>query len=211
MSIIDMSTFDVIEDVEVGEGPEQVAINEDGTLGILNVDSSGSIRVFEVADPAGTLSAPVMTADDPSGVGWVGGTDFAVVANSIGASDWAVIDVSDPAAPMVFFESEPPGGFPYGITAIPGTSELLVSIANDNTTYLRIDGATSPPSVVWTSMAMGVRTFPMGIAQDTGSGLALSGAVGANALLVVPMDGSAIESIPWAEPGPAYVAIGPPR
>ncbi|HWB78903.1 MAG TPA: hypothetical protein VG755_28270, partial [Nannocystaceae bacterium] len=113
MSVIDMSTFEIIEDVEVGEGPEQVAINEAGTLGILNVDSMGAIRVFEVADPSGTLSPGVMTAEDPSGVGWVGGTDFAVVANSIGDSTWAVVDVSDPAAPSVFFESDPPGGFPY--------------------------------------------------------------------------------------------------
>ena len=211
MSVIDMSTFEIIEDVEVGEGPEQVAINEAGTLGILNVDSSGAIRVFEVADPSGTLSGAVMTADDPSGVGWVGGTDFAVVANSIGPSDWAVIDVSDPAMPSVFFEGAPPGGFPYGVTAIPGTSELLISIANDNTTYLRVDGATSPPSVVWTSIAMGVRTFPMGVAVDVDSGLALSGAVGADALFVIPLDGSTIEPIDWTTPGPAYVAIGPTR
>ncbi|HWB80056.1 MAG TPA: hypothetical protein VG755_34060, partial [Nannocystaceae bacterium] len=102
-------------------------------------------------------------------------------------------------------------GFPYGVTAIPGTSELLISIANDNTTYLRVDGATSPPSVVWTSSATGVRTFPMGVAVDVDSGLALSGAVGADALLVIPMDGSAIEPVAWTTPGPAYVAIGPAR
>ncbi len=211
ISVIDMATFEVLEDIDVGGPPEQMAITEDGTLGIFNVDGVGSVRVFEVADPAGTMSDHVIVADDPSGVAWVPGTDFAVVANSIGPSNWSVLDVSDPSAPTVFFTSDPPGGFPYGVTAIPGTSEVLLSVANDNTTYVRIDGASSPPSVTWTGMATGIRTFPMGVAVDVASGLALSGAVGADALLVIDLDDGAITSVPWSSPGPAYVAIGAPR
>jgi hypothetical protein len=211
MSVIDMQTFEVLEDVEVGGGPEQVALNEDGTLGILNVDDLDAVRVFETADPSGTLGEPLVVSDDPSGVAFVYGTDYAVVANSLGPSNWSVIDVSDPAAPTVFFTSDPPGGFPYGLTAIPGTTHVLLTLANDNTTYLRIDAATSPPSVVWSASATALRSFPMGIAVDVDAGLALSGAVGADALLVIPLDGSAIEQIAWPEPGPAYVAIGPIR
>ncbi|MBC8071515.1 MAG: hypothetical protein IAG13_24520, partial [Deltaproteobacteria bacterium] len=211
LSVIDMATFDVLEDIEVGGGPEQIAIDASGTLGIFNVDALDGVRVFEVADPSGTMSDALVVSGDPSGVAFVEGTDYAVVANSLDPSNWAVVDVSNPSAPSVFFAADAPGGFPYGVTTIPGTTEVLITIANDNTTYLRVDAGSSPPSVVWSSSATGLRSFPMGIAVDVDSGLALSGAVGADALLVIPLDGGAIEAIAWPEPGPAYVAIGAAR
>lgn len=211
MSVIDMATLEVLEDVEVGTGPEQIAIDEAGALGILNVVSSRSVRVFETSDPAGTLSDPLAVSDDPSGVAFVSGMPLAVVGNSISPSSWAVIDVSDPAAPTIRDEGAPPGGFPYGVTAIPGTSDVLMTVANDATTYLRITTGANPSEVVWTLSAAGMRSFPLGVAVDVESGLALSGAPGADALLVLALDGSSLESIPWAAPGPAYVAIGASR
>lgn len=211
MSIIDMTTFEVLENIEVGPNPEQIAIDEAGALGILNVDGTDSVRVFETADPAGTLSEPLVVADDPSGVAFVSGMPLAVVANSLSPSSWAVVDVSDPAAPVIRDEGAPPGGFPYGVTAIPGTSDVLVTIANDATTYMRITAGPDPSEVVWQLVADGQRSFPLGIAVDVASGLALSGATGADALIVIALDGSSIESIPWVAPGPAYVAIGAAR
>lgn len=211
MSIIDMATLEVIEDIEVGPNPEQIAIDEAGALGILNVDGTDSVRVFETADPAGTLSDPLEVADDPSGVAFVSGMPLAVVANSLSPSSWAVVDVSDPAAPVIRDEGAPPGGFPYGVTAIPGTSDVLMTVANDATTYMRIAAGPDPSEVVWQLVADGQRSFPLGIAVDVASGLALSGATGADALIVLQLDGSSIESIPWVAPGPAYVAIGAAR
>ncbi|MBC8070914.1 MAG: hypothetical protein IAG13_21480, partial [Deltaproteobacteria bacterium] len=52
LSVIDMATFEVLEDNEVGGGPEQIAIDASGTLGIFNVDALDGVRVFEVADPS---------------------------------------------------------------------------------------------------------------------------------------------------------------
>ncbi len=211
VSVIDMDALTVLEDIEVGPNPEQIAIDETGTLGIFNVDGTDSVRVFETADPAGTLSAPLVVADDPSGVAFVPGQPLAVVANSLQPSSWAVIDVSDPATPVLREEGPPPGGFPYGVTAIPGTAEVLLTVANDATAFLRIDASTVPATVVWTLQAEGLRSFPLGVAVDVDSGLALSGAPGADALLVLALDGSSISSIPWVTPGPSYVAIGAPR
>jgi YVTN family beta-propeller protein len=211
LSILDPSDWSVIEDIEVGEGPEQVAIDDSGTLGILNVDSLGAVRVFETVDPAGTLSAPLEVAVDPSGVAFVWGMPLAVVANSLTPSNWAVIDVSDPAAPVVRDESSPPGGFPYGVSPIPGTAQVLMTLANDDTSFVLIDAGADPSAALWTASAPGLRSFPLGAAIDTASNLALSGAVGADALLAIHLDGSAIETIAWTTPGPSYVAIGPPR
>ncbi|MBX7083885.1 MAG: hypothetical protein K1X88_32040 [Nannocystaceae bacterium] len=211
LSILDPADWSVIEDVEVGEGPEQVAIDESGTLGILNVDSLGAVRVFETADPAGTMSAPLEVAVDPSGVAFVSGMPLAIVANSLTPSNWAVIDLSDPAAPVVRDQSSPPGGFPYGVTPVPGTAQVLMTLANDDTSFVLIDASPNPSAAVWTASVPGLRSFPLGAAVDIASGLALSGAVGAEALLAIHLDGSAVETIAWSAPGPSYVAIGPPR
>jgi DNA-binding beta-propeller fold protein YncE len=211
LSVIDMSDFSVIEDVEVGDGPEQVAISPDGSLGIVNVDSQGGVRVFSTDDIAGTLTETLMTASDPSGVAFAGSGDLAVVANSISPSNWAVIDLADPSMPVVREQGMAPGGFPYGATAIPGTTDVLVTIANDSALFQRVNAASDPAELVWTQTADMVRTFTLGIAVDVDSGLALSGAIGADKLLVVPLDGSGIEAIDWSDPGPCYVAIGPVR
>ncbi|HET6584862.1 MAG TPA: hypothetical protein VFG69_15495, partial [Nannocystaceae bacterium] len=101
VSIIDLAELAIVDEIEVGDGPEQIAIDETGELAIVNVDGLDGIRVFALADPAGTLSDPVYVSDDPSGVAFVPGTTLAVVALSIGPNGWAVVDVADPSAPVV--------------------------------------------------------------------------------------------------------------
>jgi YVTN family beta-propeller protein len=211
VSIIDVATLDILDEVEVGGGPEQLSVDETGELVIVNVDELDAIRIFSLSDPAGTLSDPLVVADDPSGVAFVPGTDLAVVANSLGDNGWSVIDVSDPSAPVVLDTTISVPGFPYGATWVPGSTDVLITLASDpETTYVRLDPTTTPASIVWMQSAP-LRSFPLGIAVDVDAGFALSGAVGGDALAVVPLDGGPIESIPWPDPGPSYVAIGPPR
>jgi hypothetical protein len=52
-----------------------------------------------------------------------------------------VLDVSDPAAPQVVTDGMPPGGIPYGVTKIPGTTHFLMTVAHDQTRCL----PTGPP------------------------------------------------------------------
>ena len=209
ITIVDLQTLTVVEDVEVGPRPEQISISTDGTLGIVSLDGDdAAVRVFQTADVAGTISDRLHTAGDPSDVDFIAGTSLAVVANSIDPSNYSVLDVSDPSAPVIAFDSEAPGGFPYGATPIPGTTHFLMTIANDAIEYHRIDAASNPPTTVWESVLDGVRSFPLGIAVAADAGLAVSGALGANVLVVVELDGGTARTIPWqTEPGPTYVAI----
>jgi YVTN family beta-propeller protein len=209
LSVIDLAAATVIEEVEVGGGPEQVALDAAGALGILNVDELDAVRVFETADPSGTLSPPLVVAGDPSGVAFVAGTTLAVVADSLDPAAWTVVDVSDPAAPAVVEEAPPPGGFPYGVTAIAGTTDVLVTIANDSIELVRLDAAATPSTVVWNHVVTGVRAFPLGVAVDSAAGLAFMGAPGAGALVVVGLDGAESRTIAFPGDGPTYVAIQP--
>jgi DNA-binding beta-propeller fold protein YncE len=209
ITIVDLQTLTVVEDVDVGPRPEQISISTDGTLGIVSLDGDdAAVRVFQTADVAGTMSDRLPTAGDPSDVDFIAGTSLAVVANSLAPSNYAVLDVSDPSAPVIAFDSEAPGGIPYGATPIPGTTHFVMTIANDAIEYHRIDAASNPPSTVWESVIDGVRSFPLGIAVAADGGLAVSGALGANVLVVIDLDDGTARTIPWlAEPGPTYVAI----
>ncbi len=107
LSVIDIPGRQLIADVQVGSGPEQVALSPDGTLGIVNVVSGGGIRIFQTSDVAGTLSEVLETGSDPSDVSFLDGNDRAVVANSFGF-DVTLVDTSNPSSPSVI-ESVPVG------------------------------------------------------------------------------------------------------
>jgi DNA-binding beta-propeller fold protein YncE len=208
LSLVDLTTLTVVNNVEVGPSPEQVSLSTDGALGIMNVAGDGTVVVFQTADPAGTMSTPLPTSSDPSDVDFIEGTDLAVVANSLNPAVYSVIDVSDPSAPTLLHEAEPTGGFPYGLTPIPGTTEFVMTIANQGISFLRVDAATDPPLQTWSSTLPEITSFPMGIAVAADAGLAISAAPGANVLVVLGLADGGSRTIPWlAETGPTYVAI----
>jgi DNA-binding beta-propeller fold protein YncE len=211
MSIVDLAAGTLVEDVVVGARPEQVAFDETGTWGMINLASDGTVRTFETADPAGTLSVPLPISDDPSDVAFVPGTSRAVVASSIGPSTYVVVDVTDPAMPTVLETAPEPGGATYPITHIPGTTEVLVGATDFGALkLLRVDVATDPSTVTWLQQLPDTATFPLSAAVDLDGGVALVDAPGVNQLVVFALDGSGATAIDWQdEIGPTYVAIAP--
>jgi YVTN family beta-propeller protein len=214
ISVIDLNGFTVTEDVVVGAGPEQIDLNADGTLGILNLAGDGTVRVFETADPSGTLSAPLEVSNDSSWVFFIDGTDFAAVANSNNDENYTVLDVSDPASPTIVVQGPEPGGVPYAGAPIPGTTEfLIVDTIVDRLGVTRVDVAGEPGAPVWSTVLEGFNSFPLGVAVDPQGDLAYIAAPGDNQLLVVDLSDESGEStvaIDWSQRvGPTYFALAP--
>ncbi len=208
LSVIDVENLVVTTDVEVGARPEQVSLTRDGSLGIVNLAGDGAVRVFSTADVAGTLSDPLPVSGDPSDVDFIDDTDLAIVANSLSPQNYTVIDVSDPSAPTIVAEGEPPGGFPYGATRIPGTTDALITVSAGDLSVLRVNATDDPPSVVWRFDARQTPSFPLGIAVDPESSSAFVAAPGANAVVQLGLDGSLTRTEAWqSELGPTYIAI----
>ena len=209
MTIVDLTTQTIVEDITVGGRPEQVSLSSDGSLGIINLAADGTVRVFETSDPAGTLSTPLPTADDPSDVDFIEGTSYAIVANSVGPSVYSIIDVTDPSAPTLVEDAPPPGGVLYGATPIPGTSDAIITASDfDQVILLRVGAGQTPSSVAWQLTLPMTSAFPLGVAVEPALNLALIGAPGADLLVVVGLDGEGLRTIDWlAEKGPTYVAI----
>ncbi|MBV1857717.1 MAG: hypothetical protein KUG77_04835 [Nannocystaceae bacterium] len=210
LSILDLQNDTVLAEVVVGARPEQVSLTPDGTRGIINLAGDGTVRLFETADVSGSLTEPVSTSSDPSDVDFIEGTEFAAVANSINPAVYSLLDVSDPDAVSVVFEAEPLGGFPYGLTPVPGTSDFVMTVANQGVKFTRVNAGSEPPQEAWTVELEEVDAFPMGVAIAPNLGLAISGAPGTNVLVVLDLADGAARTIPWGDAtGPTYVAVSP--
>ena len=207
LSVVDLETQTLVADIEVGSKPEQVTLSGDGGLGIFNLAGDGTVRLFQTADPAGTLSAPVMVSGDPSDVDFIDATT-AVVANSADPLNFAVLDVSDPMNPQVRVQAETISGFPYAATRIPDSSDFLLGSVAGEASIHRFDVSTDPPTLRWRYDADGL-SFPLGIVVDPVSGVALLPAPGLNRVLVLGLgDGTLLGDAPWQEvSGPTYAAI----
>ncbi len=212
LSIIDIAGRRVIEEINVGSGPEQVALSADGSLGIVNVVSGRGVRVFQTADVAGTLSAVVETGSDPSDVSFLDGNDRAVAANSF-TFDVTLLDTSDPASPTALNSTLLGTGVPYGVTYVPGRDEVLApaaatgaSLPTDLVTFTRSgDGLTASAP-----LQLPGENFPLTAAADSEGEFAFVAHIVDHKLSIIDLDTGATRSIEWlAEPGPSYVAVQP--
>ncbi len=209
LSVIDLDTLQVVADIDVGPFPEQVSLNEDGTLGAINTAGDGAIRVFQTSDVAGTLSAPLVVSEDPSDVTFVPGTNKLVVGNSRMPSAWSIVDVSDPANPVIDETAPEPGGVAYAATWIPGSTDVLIPLTTFATIdFYRLSVGGGTPS--FDSFKVDGTGFPIGVAVAPDGTTALLGLPGDNQLMVVDLVAKTGRTIDWlSEAGPTYVAITP--
>lgn len=212
LSIIDIAGRRVIEEVNVGSGPEQVALSADGSLGIVNVVSGRGVRLFETADVAGTLSDVVETGSDPSDVSFLDGNDRAVTANSF-SFDVTLLDTSNPSSPTVLNRTALGTGVPYGVTYVPARDEVLAPAAATGTdlpTYLVTftrDADTLNPSL---PLELPGDNFPLTATADSSGDFAFVAHIVDHKLTIIELDTGDTRSIEWlTESGPSYVAVQP--
>lgn len=212
LSIIDIASRQIIEEVNVGLRPEQVALSADGTLGIVNITGGLGVRVFQTTDVAGTLSEVVETGSDPSDVSFLDGNDRAVAANSF-TFDVTLLDTSDPSSPMALNSTLLGTGVPYGVTYVPARDEILAPAA--------ATGPTLPTNLVTFTrsgdrlnasapLPLPGQNFPLTAAVDSEGEFAFVAHIVDHKLSIIELDTGETRSIEWlTEPGPSYVAVQP--
>lgn len=208
LSIIDIEAGTLLDEVEVGPGPEQVSLSTDGSRGIINTAGDGSVRVFDPSDPRATLSEPLRTSGDPSDVAFVGTTGRVVVANSQSDTGYSVVDASVPNKLALTESVKLSGGIPYAATHIPGTSEVLVSVTGTPARLIRVDVSETPAKQEGILLTNEMQTFPLGVAVTPDGEHAFVGLPVYNAVTMVSLDTGDVVPVPWlSEDGPTYVAL----
>lgn len=229
LSVIDLVQRTITSSVQVGGSPEETSLSPDGTLGVVNTDSDGSIRFFDPADPATTLSAPLFIGADPGGAALIPEANRLVIGQSLPSGNqvagFTVVNTTDPMSATVV-EAQPLPGVPYGADRIPGTSHVLVTsgVAAESTgcALYEIDAAVTPATRVRTIPLPCERTgLPMSTAIDPEGQHAFVGIVGDSSLMVVDLAAGTARRIPSGLPpdsavsqwlgaaGPTDVAITP--
>ncbi|MGB5810254.1 MAG: hypothetical protein WBG86_06970 [Polyangiales bacterium] len=210
LSIIDLVTRQVIEEVQVGSGPEQVVLSPDGSLGAINVAGADGVRIFQTADVAGTLTEIVPTGNDPSDIAFLGGNTRIIVTNSQGFNV-TLIDTSDPSAPSPIQNFATQGGVPYGVTYVPGRNIVLAAMSPlaaglpANFVTIDIDGDVLTPSL---PDALPGGSFPLTVGVDALGDFAFVAHVSDQEFSIIDLDTGDIRAISWLGPfGPTYVAV----
>jgi DNA-binding beta-propeller fold protein YncE len=205
VSHIDLESLEIVEEFQVGPGPEQLAI--DGTLAAVNIASEGTVRLFDIGDPNGTLSPGAMVSGDPSWVLHMSGGDRVAVSNSVGPPGYSLIDSTDPLAPIVLDTVEVTG-IPYAATYGYDHDQLiLTSVSGPGVAIRLFDTTTSELLDQIDAPHVG---FPMGLAFDPEAGLAVVPIPGANVLFLADFGTGETRTIEWQEAsGPTYVALQP--
>jgi YVTN family beta-propeller protein len=212
LSIIDIEALEVIEEIMVGSGPEQVVLSADGALGAVNIAGEDGIRVFQTSDVTGTMSEVLATGNDPSDLTFLDGNTELVVANRQ-SSNVTLVDTSNPSMPTVVQNFMVSGGVgvPYGLTFVPSRSSILAPISPlsptspANLVTIEVDGrilqASFPEELPGGS-------FPLTAAVDSTGNFAFVAHVSDNQLSIIDLETGATRAISWlAEPGPTYVAV----
>jgi len=212
LSIIDIPGRRLIEDIEVGSGPEQVALSPDGSLGIVNIVSRSGVRIFQTSDAAGTMSEVLETGSDPSDVSFLDSNDRAVVANTF-SFNVTLIDSSEPSRPTVI-ESVPVGvGVPYGLTYVPSRDEILAP-ANatgpgmpTNLVTIARAGDTLTPAA---PLRLPGGNFPLNAAADSTGEFAFVAHPADHKLSIIDLATDEVRAVEWlSQSGPSYVAVQP--
>lgn len=205
VSRIDLTSLTIVEELEVGPGPEQLDIS--GSLALVNTAGDGAVRMFELADPLATLSPPLVTSSDSSWVLQLPVADRAVVINSLGPPGYSLLDTQDPLAPTVLDTIEVVG-IPYaGTFGFEANQILLTAITGTSVAVELFDTSTGEQLEQLEIPALG---FPLGIAADPIDRVVFVPVAGANVLAVVDFIAQEVRMLDWQDvSGPTYVALEP--
>lgn len=213
ISFIDLDSFTQTSELVVGSGPEQIDLNVAGSMAIVNCAGEGTVRIFSLDDPEGTLSVPLELSGDPSWVQFIDGSDLAMVTNSADPANWSVVDLSDPVNPLVREHGESISGFPYALAPYAQDEFIFTSMTFDRFEWHRVNVANVPSTLEETRSYLGITVFPLGIVVDADTDLLIAPLAGVSALGVFDLNAKddVYRQIPWEGiPGPTYVILESP-
>jgi DNA-binding beta-propeller fold protein YncE len=221
VTVIDMKTHGVLAQVDTGGTfAEEVSLDDTDTVGIVtSLDPATNFknaRTFAVADMAATLSAPIPLNSDAAGVPFFPGKKVAYVVLSYNplnspASGYALIDASDPRAPVKLAETQWTDAtyINYQAIAAPARGTILVPVASGGMLRVR-EYAMGTGDVVLqqTYDVVATKLFGAFGAVVDQAGRMLLTMPGDRQLAVLNLGTGASFTVPWfTEAGPMGVAL----
>jgi hypothetical protein len=212
VSVIDLERGALVDSVEVCPWPEQIALDEAGTLALVSCDGDGTVVAFDPRDIRGTRSTPLVVDHDPGHIAFVPGTTLAVVARSLGETGLAVVDVADPARPRLAGALRLPG-IPFGVAHVPGSTDVLLPLGLLRPAQIaRVSLASGAPVLARTYEVPVTRTaLPLHACVSADGARAFVPLPGPGLLGVIDLETGAARTIDWLEAraAPTWCGEGP--
>lgn len=230
LEVVDLGKREVVQSVQVGTFPEELALDETGEVGMYSFGTQGQLRAFLPSDPS-QQSAEISLPGDTAGLAFFPGTKtvFAIQAVDIlgtlgslfgggagGAPNggYTIVDLSDPLKPVVTDDvrlDEAPVGYP--VTAASNRGTVLVAVTVGGRLVLREYGLEA-------GKAMLVKSFDLAASPDIFAALSVTYDGDHTALLTWPrknlivsvdLDSEDVRTIDWSAQGggvgPADIAL----
>lgn len=207
LSLIDLDRGEVVDEIVVGGRPEQVALDPSGERGIVNAAADDQVLGLSLDAATVALGGGVDVGTDPSDVAFIA-SDRAVATSSLGLS-YSLLDIADPLAPMLLATFATPSGIPYGITAIEGTREVLVTASLTQATLVHADLSGDRETVLGEIPLEGSPLALVAV-HDPRTGLVFVPQPSDQRLTIVDLKAQTSRSISWlSDVGPTYAALDP--
>jgi DNA-binding beta-propeller fold protein YncE len=220
LSVVDLQAHQVLQQIDLGGTfAEDLALDDSGTVGVVTYldpsTNNKSARAFAAADPA-TLSAPIPLGSDAGGVAFFPGTKKAFVVRAYNpltspASGYALIDASNPAAPVKLAEAQWTDTTYITFEAIPAPARgtVLVPAADNGMLRVREYGLGASDVVLQkTYDVVPTKVFGAFDAVVDAKGRMVLTMPGDRQLAVLDLASGNAFAVPWfAEAGPMGIAL----
>lgn len=214
LAVVDVEKKALVERIPLGVYPEEIAIDDSGTVGVIGYSSTGSVLTFAVSDVRASLT-PVELVGDSAGLAFFPGTKVAFVVQAPNplspSAGYTVLDVSDPKAPKVLSDerlSEAPVAYPAVPAKNRGSVLLPATVAGRLVVReYKLEGGsvrlTSTIDIADASLLAG-----LGTAYDEDHTLLIAWAA-QRSLVAVDLTAGTSRIIPWlaGAAGPADIVV----
>lgn len=214
IAVVDLTSFEVLERVNIGQFPEEIAFDDSGEVGIVGYSSQGSVRTFATDDLTGSLS-DVPLQGDSAGVAFFPGSKVAYVVqapNPISpSSGYTLVDVADPRAPLVIKDVRMSVlNVAYPAIAAPARGTILVPITKGGKLLLEEYRLQGDDIELTQSLEVGAAGLlsAVGLSYD-GADTVLMALTSERALAATDLKSGESRIIPWEQKraGPSDVII----
>ncbi len=205
VAVVDVNARTVLEGVPVGPFSEEIALDDNGEVGIFSYSALGNIRTFAASDFAGTLSREVELPGDAAGVAFFPGTKTAYVVQAPNpltqaVGGYTVVDASDPRDPKVLADVHTDTA-PIAYPAVSVKSRGTVVVPINSAGKLQVQELTlnsdNSVSVKQTIDAGSVSLLgAYGISVDA-RGRLLMAVPALRQVMVVDLDAASAFAVPW--------------
>lgn len=214
VALVDLDSLAVTERVAIGMYPEEITLDDTGTVGVVGYGTAGSVMAFAASEFKASLT-DVPLQGDSAGVAFFPGTKIAFVAQAPNplspSAGYTILDVSNPRTPRVLEDVRKQAlDVAYPALPAPDRGTVLLPITRGGKLLVEEYKLSGEKAVVSHSVEVANANLlaVLGFAYD-GKGSVVMALTSQRAVAVTNLTTGATITVPWEQmrAGPSDIVI----